>query len=168
MTREECILNNFEYDEKTGDLYRWVGGIKRKTGTPVRRDVDSYLAVTVMNKTYLAHRVAFFLKTGNWPMADVDHINGIRSDNRWENLRAATRAENLWNRKPSHNKAGQKGVTIHRNANRRKRYGANITTRYKTTFIGWFETPEEAGAAYAAAAAVQHGEYARHGAPVNQ
>ena len=46
-----------------------------------------YRRVMYMGKEVLAHRLAWFLKTGDWPKDKIDHINGIKGDNRWTNLR---------------------------------------------------------------------------------
>ena len=46
-----------------------------------------------------AHRVAYAIMVGAWPDMDIDHINNNRTDNRWSNLRAATRSQNLANKK---------------------------------------------------------------------
>nr|WP_289306396.1 HNH endonuclease signature motif containing protein [Pseudomonas asiatica] len=55
--------------------------------------------------------MAFFWMTGRFPMEDIDHINGNRDDNRWENLREASRSENLENINPKPNQSGMLGVT---------------------------------------------------------
>lgn len=161
MENDDYIKSIFRYDAESGNLIRTVNGIERIAGTPINHSENAYLVVSVRNKCYLAHRIAFFLMTGRWPQNDIDHINGIRSDNRWRNLRAATRAQNLWNRKAGHNKSGFKGVSIHRDINRKKRFGASITTHYKTLFLGWFATAEEAANAYRTAAIDIHGDFAR-------
>jgi hypothetical protein len=96
--------------------------------------------------------------TGAWPPNDVDHINGVRDDNRWTNLRLATRAENLRNMKAKTNKTGLKGVYL--NAGR---YTARIRHNYTSHYLGRFDTPEEAHAAYRKAADALHGEFANPG-----
>jgi hypothetical protein len=76
---------------------------------------------------------------------DVDHINGIRDDNRIENLRNVSRSINLQNkRKPhSNNSTGFLGVTRHKG-----QFCARITLDGKSTWLGTFKTPQEAGDAY--------------------
>ncbi len=56
-----------------------------------------YLHGTLGGKTVLAHRVAWFLHCGSWPEGEIDHINGLRTDNRIKNLRVATRQQNAAN-----------------------------------------------------------------------
>jgi hypothetical protein len=87
---------------------------------------------------------------------EVDHINGDRTDNRRDNLRVATKAQNTSN-KAAIVAHGFKGVVFMPNG----RYKAQITAQRKTHYLGIFETPEEAHAAYVAAANQHFGEYAR-------
>lgn len=83
---------DFEYDPNTGILTRW--------GEPVgHRNWDGYLMVKFQNKSMRVHRVAFFLMTGRWP-THIDHINRVRTDNRWNNLREVQPSQNSQNRKP--------------------------------------------------------------------
>jgi len=65
----------------------------------------------IRGKNYLAHRVAWALKTGKWPDGEIDHVNGDRADNRWANLREVSHGENSKNTGISRqNKSGVVGV----------------------------------------------------------
>lgn len=95
----------------------------------------------------LAHRIVWALATGAWPKAEIDHINGIRSDNRITNLREATRSENSHNlSKLPTNTSGFPGVSWHKHPHNKWR--ASIRIRNRPIFLGQFNTPEEAYAAY--------------------
>lgn len=108
---------------------------------------------------YLAHRLAFLYMTGAWPDCDVDHINLDRADNRWGNLRQATRSQNMANGKlRSSNTSGFKGVTW---VSRLSKWRAEIVKDGRKKAIGHFATPECAHAAYMAEAGRVFGEYAR-------
>lgn len=90
----------------------------------------------------------------------VDHINGDKLDNRRENLRLATNAENQFNRDlPAHNTTGYKGV--YRNPNGRRQWTAAITVNRKKRHLGSFHTAEDAARAYDAAAQELAGVFAR-------
>ena len=88
-----------------------------------------------------------------------DHISGDTLDNRRENLRIATNAENCRNKKMHRNNAvGLKGVNILPSG----RFRAQIMVNGKKLRIGTFDSPEEAHAAYCQAAKVHHGDFARN------
>jgi len=106
-------------------------------------------------KLVLMHRVIADAPTG----MDVDHINGNGLDNRRENLRVCTHAENQRNRrKNKDNTSGFKGVFWHKN---RKRYQAQIKICGKKIHLGYFLDPAEAAHAYDEAAKKYFGEFAR-------
>jgi hypothetical protein len=89
----------------------------------------------------------------------TDHISGDRLDNRRENLRIASNAENQRNRgKPSSNTSGHKGVTWHRKSGK---WQAQIMINGKSMYLGLFTTPEAAHEAYKAAAVELFGEFWR-------
>lgn len=126
-----------------------VAGYKKSHG---------YLYISIDDKRFIAHRIVFLWHHGYLP-ADVDHINGIRSDNRIENLRAASRSQNLQNsKKSSRNTSGFKGVSW---CKKRMKWRANICANYKQVALGYFDTPEAAHAAYVEAARSLHGDFAR-------
>lgn len=122
------LLEHFYYDETTGDLYK----IKDTRCCPKRKlsrcpQKNGYLQVQSklfsdngLCKTQYAHRLIFFLREGYLP-ENVDHINGIRDDNRWCNLRQATNSSNQLNR---HVKVG-KDKDLPVGVYRRKRKGRN-------------------------------------------
>jgi AP2 domain len=95
------------------------------------------------------------------PSVRVDHKNHDTLDNTRDNLRAATHAQNCRNRlKNKNNSSGFKGVTFYK---ARNMWCARICVDYKSVFLGLFESAEEAGAAYRAAAEAKHGEFAHSG-----
>lgn len=94
---------------------------------------------------------------------DVDHINGNRLDNRKENLRYATRSQNLRNRGAAkHSKSGIKGVYFHRATGK---WRAEMKIDGKSKHLGLFETKELAHAAYQGKAVIIQGEFARRENP---
>jgi len=108
---------------------------------------------------YYAHRVAWAITHGYWPQFDIDHINGVRTDNRLANLREATRQQNLANAKAYPNTvSGYKGVNFHAKT---KKWVASIRVRGERFHLGLFSTPKEAHEAYMARAIQENGEYAR-------
>lgn len=144
----------FDYDPATGIVIWKIARQRRKAGVRAGPEkTTNYMHVLFEGHSIQLHRMAWALQTGTWPSNLIDHVNGVRSDNRWCNLREATPHQNQRNRGPNKARSGFKGVTRHRGG----RYQAQINSRY----LGLFPTPEEAAAAYDAAALLLHGEFAR-------
>jgi hypothetical protein len=155
----------FVYDPETGDLRNRVDrGYQAKAGALAGCcRPDGYFQVGVRGKRYQVHRVVWLLTYGVWPTAEIDHINGVRADNRIINLREATDSENLCNRgAQTNNTTGFKGVSWHKKS---RKYRAQIMVCGKYTNIGYFSTPETAYAAYQSAMYANHGEFANPGIP---
>jgi len=143
------------YDPETGEFTR--NG--KVAGSDCRCRALTYRKVCVRGYQYLAHRLAWLYVHGVWPVGEVDHINGIGTDNRIANLRDSTRGQNATNAlAQSSNKVGLRGVHYHAGA---KRYRAQICKDNKIRHLGYFDTPEEAHQAYLVAARELHGEFVR-------
>ena len=136
------------FDYRDGALFRKSNG-RRGYKRP-----DGYVYVRINGKSFGEHRLIHLLFTGEWPY-QVDHRNGLRSDNRPENLRAATHAENCRNRRPLRDSKGCYWQP------KRGKWIAQIGVDGKRKTIGYFATEIEASAAYAKAANELHGEFMR-------
>ncbi len=118
-----------------------------------------YRVIRVMQKSYLIHRLAWFYVHGEWP-EQIDHINGVRTDNRIANLRPANQSQNNANSpKRKDNTSGAKGVYFHKV---KGKWCARIKPEgKKRVVIGYFSNVEDAAKAYADAAIEHFGNYAR-------
>ncbi|MEW4959716.1 HNH endonuclease, partial [Enterobacter cloacae subsp. cloacae] len=100
---------------------------------------------------------AWFYVHGYLPEQEVDHINRIRSDNRIENLRLATRSENAKNKEKSKaNTSGFKGVSQQKKTGN---WVAHIRLNGKNKHLGTFRSPERASIAYRIASHFHHKEF---------
>ena len=108
---------------------------------------DGYVQLQILRKKYLCHRLAWLYMTGNFPNDATDHLNGIRHDNRWVNLRDATNSINQQNqRRPkSNNKSGYLGVSWHTRAGK---WRATIRLNGKSFHLGIFDDVHEAAERY--------------------
>ncbi len=114
-----------------------------------------YWHIYIRHVRYLAHRLAWLYMTGAWPEGMLDHVNGDGLDNRWANLRAATRAQNAINTGlRGNNSSGHTGVFFDP---RRGTWCARVAR----THIGTFGTKSEAIAARQQAVVTLHGQFAK-------
>jgi hypothetical protein len=105
-------------------------------------DSQGYTVISVGSRQCKAHRLAFVLMTGSEPKGQVDHINGNRSDNRWENLRDVPKLLNALNQKKhSTNSSGVTGVRFSTHLNK---WMAYIGHQNKMHHLGVFDTLEDA------------------------
>ena len=106
------------------------------------KGTSGYRRLSIGRKTWLSHRVAFALMTGKFPENDVDHINRIKDDNRWANLREVSKAENARNRgRNPHSKVGEVGIWYNK---RTFKYVAEITYNGKKVFQKSYDNVEDA------------------------
>ncbi len=153
MITQARLKELVHYDKQTGLFTRVVNTRGSKAGDLAGSIKGGYVYICVDSKYYLAHRLAVYYVTGQWPEHQVDHKNGRGTDNRWSNLRGATPSQNQQNRRPSsNNSSGYPGV--HQVA-RSGLWVARIGSGAKRVHIGTFETAEAAYAAYVTAK-VQH------------
>lgn len=99
MTSQEKLKDLVIYCPLTGIMINRVYAGARSPAGAIRGGLTDagYLATTVGKKHYRIHVLAWLYMTGDWPKNQIDHINGIRSDNRWCNLRDVTVRENRQN-----------------------------------------------------------------------
>jgi len=157
----EQLLSLLSYDEVTGD-FRWkvksnrnsdIGGAGRLAGCI---NNQGYRVITIKQRQYQSARLAWFYVNRQWP-DQVDHKNCNRCDDRISNLRDASHRQNNYNRRVSpKNKSGYKGVRKKWN-----KWEANIWLNKRSVYLGVFDSPEEAAAAYGSAAKQHFGEFAR-------
>lgn len=135
---QELLQNIFHYEN--GSLFRKKQiGDNTLIGKLAGRKNHAYRAVSVKGKEYMEHRVIFMLHHGYLP-PEVDHIDGNKTNNRIENLRPATHAENLRNQKLRIcNTSGVKNVGW---AKREQRWRVRLTINGKDKHIGYFKDRE--------------------------
>jgi len=146
------------YNPETGEFINLIDRGRSRAGQVVGSySGNGYISIKLNYERYYAHRLAWFYMTGEWPENEIDHINCITDDNRWCNLRQASRVENSYNSSiRSHNKTGYKGVYKHKDG----KYIAQIIVNRKKINLGSYVTPEEAKIKYDEAALIYHKEFA--------
>lgn len=128
------------YEADTGRLVwketaRGGGHVKAGEEAGCIRD-NAYRVVRINGRLYRAHRIAWLMAYGDWPAGNIDHINGDGLDNRVDNLRIASHAENGRNSKlPANNTSGSVGVQWRADINK---WIAQIKVDYKTIYLGSF------------------------------
>lgn len=156
---QERLRELLDYDPETG-FFTWV---TRRNGIHVGQTAGhvnnhGYVQIRIDGRSYQAHRLAWLWMVGALPTDHVDHINRDRADNRWGNLRLASRSQNMGNRSISRNNtSGVKGVIWHKDAGK---WMACIKINGKRRYLGYFLDIDAAAAAYADAARQHFGEYA--------
>ena len=152
----ENIARLLTYNSKTGVL-RWLVNANssiRAYSVAGCNKHKGYIRVKIMKRLYAAHHLAWVLHYGTWPTKNLDHINGDRSDNRIRNLREANRSQQCWNSIGRSKLGFPKGVSTCHN-----RYKAQIEIDGRTIYLGVYDTPDEAHAAYCSYAKDIHGEF---------
>lgn len=149
------------YDPDTGEFTRRVTRGNSKAGNVVGcKGNHGYLVIRIGDKLHLAHVLAYLYMTGHMPETDLDHINGVRDDNRWSNIRLVNRQDNLRNSKRSvKNTSGVTGVSWSSGVSK---WYANIGINYKTKNLGYHTDFFEAVCARKSAE-VKHNFHENHG-----
>lgn len=164
MLTIERLRAVLHYDPLSG-VFTWRAKVGTQTigsvaGT-VYQNGRRYIAID--RRRYFAARLAWFYVHGEWPSGQIDHKNVNRLDDRIDNLRVASRSQNIANRPVTkRNRLGVKGVGISTIRVRKpQRYRARIRIDGRLIHLGYFSTPDLASSAYADAARQYFGEFAR-------
>ena len=168
----EYLRKRLRYEPDTGKLF-WLDydGMPnswrtRYVGKEAFTTVSStgYRTGRIDNSPYKAHRVAWAIYHGEEPTDQLDHINGMKADNRIVNLRIVTCQENQRNANMSkNNTSGITGVYWHKN---KQKWQALVVVDGRSKYLGRFDTLEEAAIARAEASRL-YGFTERHGLPTN-
>ena len=158
----DLVNKLFRYDKETGDLIRKVSVSSRGQAGDIAGTVNSlgYCVTTIEGTKYRNHRVIFLMHNGYLP-ACLDHIDTNRLNNRIENLRPATTAQNQYNagiRKD--NTSGVKGVTWHAQSSK---WQSQVRYKGENNYLGLYRTVTEATTAVHKAREQLHGEFVNHG-----
>ena len=159
-----------DYDQKTG-IFRWRYNAARSKEWNTRRagkpagglnKTIGRIQVRIQDRgLYLASRLAWLYVTGEWPEHEIDHVNQDKTDDRFDNLRLASRIENMRNRKVhDDSRSGFLGVRWRKH---HRKWEARISIAGKTVWHAYAESAQEAAALRREAALLIHGEFAAHG-----
>lgn len=159
---QDELMRFLSYNETTG-IFVWKIGFQHgpvKTGCPAGTKASSgYIVIAINRKKYFAHRLAWQYIHGEVPGGNIDHINGLKHDNRIENLRIATKSQNAANSKVSTmNTSGVKGVSW---SNKAKKWVVQVRDKGKKTHVGCFSDLHSAKLAASDARAKVFGEFDR-------
>ena len=161
MLTHERLKSLLDYDPETGISTWLVGKGTARAGARAGSISTShgYRKIQIDGKLYLEHRVIFFWMTGRWPAQHVDHRDMDKLNNRWHNLREATRSQNTANRRAyKNNTSGVKGVCWNK---RKKKWVAQIAVNGVKIHLLATDSKEKAEVWYRAFAELAFGEYAR-------
>lgn len=160
MITQERLKELLHYDPLTG----WFTNLTDRSSRARKGDVagtctnQGYWQIQLGGIFYKAHQLAWLYVKGYIP-DEVDHENGIEYDNRFVNLRDATRSQNNANSERPTGVGGLRGVTWFE---RDLKWKAQIKIDGQSKHLGYFNTPEEAHMAYLNAADVIYGDFAFH------
>lgn len=160
MITQEQLRAELDYDPLTG-AFTWRNarpGVRQGAEAGRISPSHGYRDITLWGRQYRANRLAFMWMLGRWPEGDAEHEDRRKANNRWLNLREATRSQNMANvGLRSNNKSGVAGVVW--DADRNK-WRAQLRVDGRKTNLGRFDTIDEAAAVVRAAAVAQWGEFA--------
>ena len=145
MPTYDEIAERISYDPESGHFFqKEVKFSNRPVGSRIGclHKTKGYRYLSFKNTTLREQRVAFLLMTGSWPEGQVDHINRIKDDNRWINLRDVSPSENCQNRgKFKTNRSGYKGVVWQKYSEKWQVLCRREGVQY---YLGLFENLEDA------------------------
>lgn len=146
MLTQERLKQVLHYDCETGVLVWKISAGKSRKGNAAGSSTnrDGYVHIGIDRKIYSGHRLAWLWVHGSFPVGQIDHVNGVRTDNRLVNLREVSCRENGHNRK-EHRSGQPLGTTFHK---RDKCWEAQVWIDGSCRKLGRFASAEAAHVAY--------------------
>lgn len=155
FSREE-LVQHLSYSPDTGEFWWLSSGKGRLLDRPAGcNSSNGYVRIYLYGRMHQAHRLAWLYMTGEWPEKMIDHVNGDKLDNRWENLRHVQRFVNGQNRKRANKNSSSGLLGAHKHGNDR-RWTSSISTPNGVKFLGFFESANDAHKAYVLAKRKEH------------
>ena len=158
MLTQKRLKQVLNYDSNTGVFTR-LECFQRPdvVGKPTSCNTgdNGYTRIAVDGSRYTCHRLAWLYVTGTWPEHEIDHINGIRSDNRYKNLREATSLINKQNQRKARCDSSSGLLGVSWDAPRNK-WVARIKVQKVYKYLGRFDSKEDAHSAYVSAKRIYH------------
>lgn len=161
MLTQETLKSLLHYNQASG-VFTWkISTSDRiKVGDIAGCLTKGYVVIRIDKKLYRSHRLAYLYIIGEMPAHEIDHINGIKNDNRWVNLRGVTSQENRRNTPlPKDNASGAMGV--YWDASRQK-WLAHIGISGKRVYLGRYDKWLHAAVARKKAE-IKYGFHPNHG-----
>jgi hypothetical protein len=163
MITQQRLKELLVYNPDTGEFTNRVqrgprGAIGALTGS---LDKDGYNIIQIGGVKYRAGRLAFLYMIGRWPV-EVDHKDGVPANDWWDNLREATRSEQMANSARPIGASGLRGVKFDLKTST---WRSRVQCGNIREWLGPFDTAKEAHEAYLAATETAHGEFALHNRP---
>ena len=104
-----------------------------------------YVHIQIDGKKYRAHRLAWLWMTGEWPKNQIDHLDTVRNNNKWINLREATNTQNRQNQRKANKNNQNKLLGVSFSCGR---WASQIGVDGKNIYLGRFDSPEKAHEVY--------------------
>ena len=155
MLTQDELKSVLSYNQDTGVFtYLKTRGPKKSGSIAGSIDPEGYVRIKIFGKSHRAHRLAYLYVHGSLPENEVDHKNGLRADNRWPNIRKATKSENRQNLiAKSKNASGYLGVFPDTKS---KKWIAVIVSSGDRKYLGSFDSPKKAHSVYVKAKSELH------------
>jgi len=161
MLTQEYLKSILKYYPKAG-VFTWLKSTNGRivVGDSAGTLSDGYVKISIKTETrkkYFAHRLAWLYMTGEWPKDQVDHINRMRNDNRWRNLRECNNTQNQINVGLSkNNKSGHKGVSW---CKRERKWISRLVVNGVRKYLGSFDSKSDAAKTYNEKAKEVYGDF---------
>lgn len=149
MITQERLKQLLHYDPVTGVFTRIQSNrsdrLNQQTGS---RNTNGHIQIRIDGKLYVAHRLAWLYVNGQFPINQLDHIDGDKTNNKFGNLRTATNKQNQENVPIQvNNTSGHRGVCFEKTRRGSKKFGAYVGHNGKQIRVGLFATVDEAAIA---------------------